>query len=78
MQFTLILIGNCSLSKLSGPLGIWSFPILSFLREFLQKQKVSIPERQKPLVTARNLEVWEWTNRRGEPQTLTVHREVEE
>ena len=59
--------------KIKGPLGIWTYPILNILIEML----TTIRARQGFASTRSNIEVWEYTDRKGKKRTIRVHRKVE-
>ena len=65
--------------ELKGPLGMWNFPLLNFLRETLQglKQKQTRPQ-QTPSYSPvlKNIEEITWTDWKGRSRNITVHREV--
>jgi len=76
-----------SSEEIRGPLGIWAFPILNFLRKLLKKIReerfgsfgsvASATQRVRTKNVAENIETWEWVDYKGIPRKVTVKRHVE-
>jgi len=64
------------MTRISGPLGIWPFPVLNFLRDLVEgiRSRPSVLSSQ-PVV--RNVEEIVWTDWKGRERKMTIHREVE-
>lgn len=71
---------------LSGPLGLWKFPLLGMLFNMLNKSEgshtpvntVQEPAQPKQRVFTQNEERWEMMrNRKGELTGIVVHRKLE-
>ena len=64
--------------ELSGPLGLWRWPILNFIRHLFKTfrgEGGGIISRMRGKSV--NVEIWEWTDYLGRKRQLTVHREIE-
>ena len=67
-------------ARFTGPLGIWHFPIINIVMAFIESRKLTTVTSSAPMVkaSAKNVEVWEWVDWRGQKRTITAHRTVEE
>ena len=67
--------------SVTGPLGLWSFPILNMLLEILGTYKAATasPRGTSLRATAENLEKWKLIrDATGRLKEIEVHREVKE
>jgi len=63
------------LPRLTGPLGLWWFPILNFLLQFLSKPEKT--EASKQIYPLYNVERWKVVRgENGLPTEIIVYREV--
>jgi len=67
--------------KITGPLGIWPFPILNFILELadrLKRKSERRPILQSRLQTTvvRNVEEISWIDWKGRERKMIIHREV--
>jgi hypothetical protein len=60
------------LDKISGPLGLWPFPLLNLLLQILGSRSGVFTSP----IRAENLEEIVWTDWRGRERRMTIHREV--
>jgi len=77
-----------SSEEIRGPIFGWRFPFLNRLLALLNSRrhgKGALPNPVQaalpsPMGVARahNLEIWEWTDYKGQDRKITVHREVEQ
>ena len=72
-------------NNLTGPFGIWTFPILKTVISFVNKIKdrttkssninkstTTLPETPPVII---NTETWSWMDYKGVKQEITVHRQ---
>ena len=64
------------MDKISGPLGLWSWPLLNALLNLVQSKRLSNASMPSPQLI--NEETWTWIDWHGKERTITVHRKVEE
>ena len=66
--------------SVTGPLGLWSFPLINRILELLAQYRVRIPASTAHLkATAENVERWQvLRDDRGRLKYIEVHREVKE
>ena len=62
------------MGEIKGPLGMWSFPLLTMLMSVFQGGTEPAKKSLSPIVT--NDETWRWTDYKGRKRELTIQREV--
>ena len=63
----------------SGPLGLWAFPLLNMLLEILGRYRPAATTAASLKATAENVERWQvLRDDRGRLKYIEVHREVKE
>jgi len=74
---------------ITGPLGLWTYPILNFLYKIIllrtqkegitpktAEEKPEAPKNHQDHSKLTNIERWEWVDYKGKKRELTIHREV--
>jgi len=60
---------------ITGPLGLWPFPLLNFILKILQQTHFSQTNRSGHNVVE-NVEKWEWVDYKGRKREIIIHRKV--
>lgn len=68
------------MAELRGPLGIWTFPLLTFLRDIISLGGARSGIAPRILggspTKLENVETIVWTDWKGRERPITIHREV--
>jgi hypothetical protein len=63
-----------ALSEITGPLGLWKFPILNILRQMLLQLRQG--QGLAPTAQVVNEERITWVDWKGRERNMVIHREV--
>jgi len=66
------------LELITGPLGLWKFPILNLLLAIVLQSRQPVQTQKKQEVKkVKNVEIWQWKDIEGNTRYIKVHRYVE-